>query len=25
VPDGQHEAYRRALARLAGSEVIDVR
>jgi len=25
VPDGEHEAYRRALARLAGSEVIDVR
>jgi mycofactocin biosynthesis protein MftB len=25
VPDGQHNAYRRALARLAASEVIDVR
>jgi mycofactocin biosynthesis protein MftB len=25
VPDDQHEAYRRALARLAVSEVIDVR
>jgi putative mycofactocin binding protein MftB len=25
VPEGQHDAYRRALARLATSEVIDVR
>ena len=25
VPDGQRESYRRALARLAASEVIDVR
>ena len=25
VPEGQHDVYRRALARLAASEVIDVR
>ena len=25
VPEGQHDSYRRALARLAASEVIDVR
>ena len=25
VPEGQHDAYRRALARLAASEVIDAR
>ena len=25
VPEGQHESYRRALARLAASEVIDAR
>jgi len=25
VPEGQHDSYRRALARLAASEVIDAR